>query len=155
MASIQSIVYKPKGLPDAEDAYTRVPLHRARLIVGRGIEGDAKGVPRRQLNIMSAATLAALAADGYNVEPGALGEQIVIDGLQVEALASGTVLQVGEAARIEIVKPREGCSRFQHIQGQTDFDGRLGVIARVVAEGEIAVGSPVMVLHTDPTQASS
>ena len=44
MAELVSIVYKPQGAAPTEGSYTRLPLQEARLVVGQGIEGDAKGV---------------------------------------------------------------------------------------------------------------
>lgn len=147
MTQITSIVYKPKGSQDPQDSYVRVPLQTAKLIVDGGIEGDAKGVPNRQLNIMSTETIAGLEADGYKVNPGQLGEQIIVDGLKVEDLPSGTVLQFGDEAQIEVIKLRTGCNRFEHIQQPTTpFSGRLGIIAKVLTPGEIKVGSEVKVI---------
>lgn len=148
MPQIQSIVYKPKNARRSPDAYVRVPLDKANLVVGKGIEGDQKGVPNRQLNIMSAEMLASLAGEGYKTAPGELGEQIIVNGLQVETLEKGAILEIGDGgAQVEIVKLREGCDRFAGIQNKTDFSGRLGVLARVLTPGEIAVGSEIRVLE--------
>lgn len=150
---LKSIVYKPKQQRSQKDHYLRVPLHVARLITGHGIEGDAKGGhPKRQLNVLSAETLTELAAEGYQIAPGQLGEQLVISGIRVETLPSGTILQIGESARIEILKLREGCDRFEVIQHKTSYDGRLGMMARVVMDGTIAIGDPVVIVR-EPIQA--
>lgn len=147
MSHIQSIVYKPKGSRNRKDAYTRVPLDAATLVAGYGIEGDRKGgSPKRQLNLMSASTVAALAAEGYQTAPGQLGEQIVIAGVELETLPAGTVLHIGDAARVELIKSRTGCERFEHIQeGRRSHSGRLGVLARVTVSGAIKVGDAVRV----------
>lgn len=148
MPQIQSIVYKPKKAPHSPDAYVRIPVDKVNLVVGKGIEGDQKGVPNRQLNIMNADTLASLAGEGYKTAPGELGEQIVVSGLQIETLEKGTILEIGDGgAQIEIIKLREGCDRFAGIQNKTDFSGRLGVLARVLTTGEIAVGSEIRVVE--------
>lgn len=148
MPQIQSIVYKPKNAPRSPDAYARVPLDKANLVVNKGIQGDSKGVPNRQLNLMSADTLAALADEGYKTAPGDMGEQIVVDGMLIETLEKGTILEIGDGgARVEIIKLREGCDRFAGIQQKTDFSGRLGVLAKVLTAGEIAVGSEIRVVE--------
>jgi MOSC domain-containing protein YiiM len=60
----------------------------------------------------------------------------------------GTILEIGDdGAQIEIVKLREGCDRFAGIQSKTDFSRRLGVLARVLTAGEIAVGSEIRVVE--------
>ncbi|MCU0497561.1 MAG: MOSC domain-containing protein [Anaerolineae bacterium] len=144
---LKSIVYKPKGQKNQKDHYLRVPLQVARLMTGHGIEGDAKGGhPKRQLNILSAETITALAAEGYQIAPGQLGEQLVISGITVENLAKGTILQIGESAQIEILALREGCDRFESIQHQTTHEGRLGMMARVITDGTIAIGDPVVIM---------
>lgn len=148
MAQIESIVYKPAQAGSARLA--REPLQRATLVAGYGIEGDRKGGhPKRQLNILSFETVQALAAAGYDVTPGALGEQIVVRGLDVDALAAGTRFLLGETALVEVVEAREPCRRFARAQGRpsADADGRLGVIARVVQGGDIRIGDAVTLAY--------
>ena len=95
MISVTSIVYKPKSAgSDPEDHYLRIPLDSARLVAGRGIEGDRKGGhPNRNLNIMSFEILEALREEGFSTLPGQMGEQIVIQGIDVGELAEGEQLQ--------------------------------------------------------------
>ncbi len=149
MSSITSIVYKPKGSPKTQDHYVRVPVETAALIAGYGIEGDKKGGHRkRQLNIMSLEMVEQLRDEGYKTAPGELGEQIVIAGLDVAALAKGERLQIGESACVEIVGVREPCERFARIQGKSaaSAEGRVGVLAKVITSGTIQVGDEVKVL---------
>lgn len=145
MAVLVSIVYKPQDGPPPVNAYVRVPLMEARLVVGYGIEGDVKGGGKRQLNILSAETLEALAGDGFLTAPGQMGEQLVVSGVIVDALPSGALLQIGETACVEIVKPRVGCERFEKYQGKPleVAAGRMGVLARVLRGGVIRVGDAV------------
>ena len=83
MAELVSITYTPRDVERRPaDRYARVPLGRATLVEGKGIAGDLKGGGRtRQLNVMRAETLAELAAEGRKTEPGEMGEQLVIAGL--------------------------------------------------------------------------
>jgi len=147
MIRVASIVYKPEGsLPDLENRYLRTPLESASLIVGRGIDGDRKGGnPKRNLNIMSYQTLQALQEEGYSTSPGQMGEQIVIQGLDVGKLASGDRLNIGDEAIVEVISHRTGCQRFEQIQGKTaqQAAGRMGVMAKVVTSGMIHVGDLV------------
>ena len=150
MAHVKSIVYTPRNVEvrKPQDRYARVALERAQLVEFQGIEGDAKGgTGNRQLNIMRAETLAELAAEGFQAAPGQMGEQIVIEGLEPQALGEGARLKVGEAI-IEIGIPRTGCARFEMIQGRPkqSVQGRLGVMARVLSGGAVVVGDAVEVL---------
>lgn len=147
MPSIVSIVYKPEGIESKPtDRFARVPLDRAELVAGKGIAGDRKGNgDDRHLNVMARETLDRLAEEGLKTGPGEMGEQIVVAGLDLAALPNGSRIKLGEAAVIEIVKPRTGCSRFQAIQGTAPkaVSGRLGAMCRVIAGGLIRVGDPV------------
>ena len=152
MICVTSIVYKPEGTAsDPENHYLRIPLNSANLVIGQGIEGDRKGGnPKRNLNIMSFEILEALGKEGFSTQPGQMGEQIVIRGLDVGTLAEGDQLQIGGHACVEVVSHRTGCERFEHIQGKSPQEaaGRMGVMAKVVESGMIAVGDPVKLLQT-------
>ncbi|HEY3968810.1 MAG TPA: MOSC domain-containing protein [Planctomycetaceae bacterium] len=147
MPIIISITYSPPvEVPRPKDQYHRVSVSQANLLAGHGIEGDRKGKwANRQLNVMSAETLKVLHDEGFQTAPGELGEQIVIDGIDVDALPVGSQIQLGSAAIIEVTMPRTGCDRFEHIQGKFKglVRGRLGAMARVIAGGPIAIGDPV------------
>lgn len=150
MISISSIVYKPKDEePDSENHYTRIPINSANLVAGYGIEDDRKGGnPKRNLNIMSFETLEALQKEGFSTQPGQMGEQLVVRGLDIGTLAEGDRLQIGEQACIEVINQRTGCERFEHIQGKSRqlAAGRMGVMAKVVTGGKIAVGDTVKLI---------
>jgi MOSC domain-containing protein YiiM len=151
MAHVVSIVYRPKGTGRPQDRYSRVPAERVKLVEFRGIQGDMKAsATTRQLNVMCAETLSELGAEGFRVAPGEMGEQIVVAGVAPEALVPGARLKLGGAV-IEVVEPRTGCARFEMIQGKPRglVRGRLGVIARVVGGGDLAVGDAVEVLAAE------
>jgi MOSC domain-containing protein YiiM len=153
MVKIVSIVHTPAGIdPRPPDHYARVPLEVATLEAGRGIVTDRKGSrTERQLNVMAAETLAQLGVEGYRAAPSQMGEQIVVAGLDVNRLAAGTQLRLGDAAVIEVQKPRTGCDRLRQIQGCTPAQvaGRLGVMARVLIGGTIRVGDGVTQTEQD------
>jgi MOSC domain-containing protein YiiM len=159
MAKITSIAYSPRSaVPHPPDAYQRLAQQAALLVEGHGIQGDRKGSsPKRQLNVMLAEELEQLALEGCQTAPGQMGEQLVLRGLNPQDLAPGTVLQLGATARIEVLKLRTGCDRFEHIQKRTPADvaGRLGVMARVVTGGPIAIGDTVAVLAHDSASAAA
>jgi hypothetical protein len=152
MAHIASIAFSPPTENTRPaDHYHRVPAATAMLIADHGIETDRKGKGGdRQINIMSAGTLARLRAEGFKTGPEEMGEQIVLDGIDVDTLPAKTCVRLGTAAVVEVVLPRTGCDRFERIQGKHKklARGRLGVIARVVSSGPIAVGDPVVVEPT-------
>lgn len=151
MPSIHSIVYKPASAArqKSDDAYIRVPADQVTLVKDHGIEGDLKGSnPKRQLNVMNYEVLQDLGDEGFTVEPGKMGEQIIISGLDLVDLPVGSRVQIGADAQIEVFELRNGCERFEHIQGKSPAlaQRRLGVIAGVVQGGVIRVGDSVEVL---------
>jgi TatD DNase family protein len=149
MSKIYSIVYQPedKKYDDRMVDFIREPLQKATLIADHGIKGDAKAGRNRsrQLNILSLEWLENLSTKGYRTEPGEFGEQIIIQDLEVEHLIPGDRLQIGESATIEITKARTGCERLEAAQGLSndEFGGIVGMMAKVVASGEIFIGSTV------------
>ena len=149
MGELISIVYKPQGAAPQEGNYTRLPLQEAHLVVGQGIEGDVKGTgATRQLNVMAIGSVEDLAGEGFRANPGSLGEQLILAGVEIDSLPAGARLRIGENACIEVTEPRTGCGKFERYQGKRKEEarGRLGQMARVVIEGTIRVGDLVQVL---------
>lgn len=151
MAEIYSIMIKPslKSKDNQAPSFSRIGVEEAMLEVGHGIKGDAKGSrhPDRQLNILSFSWIEGLQKLGYKTTPGSFGEQLIITGLDVEGLASGERLYLGEIAVIEIVKPRTGCERLEAAQDGlpvSGFGGEVGMLARVILGGVIRIGDPVI-----------
>jgi MOSC domain-containing protein YiiM len=150
--AIVSICYQP-GVSELEDKkFNRVPVDTIELIEGYGIQGDRKAGrnPKRQINIMSLDTVQILKGLGFKTTPGELGEQLVIDGLDVMDLPIGTQLQLGDSAIIELTMVRTGCEWLEMIHGQskTDTIKRLGMLAKVVQSGTITVNDAVKVLNS-------
>ena len=151
MGKIVSIVYTPDGKDYVrpEDRYARTPIETANLVAGRGIDGDRKGAKYkdRQINLMANEIVKQLAAEGFKAGPGELGEQIVIEGVDVGSLKPGNRVRLGKTAILEVDKARTGCDRFEHIQGQkkSRVQGRLGQMMRVIADGSIRVGDRAVI----------
>jgi MOSC domain-containing protein YiiM len=148
---IAHLLYQPAPSEDKEPyGYVRIPRDTVTLIAGHGIEGDRKAGknPKRNLNIMASETVKALAAEGFKTQPGEMGEQIQLSGIDVNALKRGDRLQIGSAI-VEITMPRTGCAWFEKIQTHSPktVQGRLGQMASVIEGGEIRVGDPVRVLE--------
>lgn len=147
-ATIASIVYTPLSVKmTSKDKYDRIAAGRVELIAGHGIDGDKKAGknPERQLNIMSREVMDQLESEGFYTAPGQMGEQIVISGLDVNALQAGDLIHLGGGAIARVSKPRTGCEKFRTVQAHDPKEaaGRLGVMATVVASGSISVGDPV------------
>lgn len=141
---LASIVYSPQP-----GSFNRHPLPEAMLLAGYGIDGDRKGGhPNRNLNVMDQEMLATLAAEGYPTDPGVLGENLIVSGVQISSLAEGTRVRVGLEAVIEVVRLREPCYKLTALDARMPASvvERVGVMARVVENGVIRVGDSVGVL---------
>jgi len=140
------------------------------LIAGRGVADDAhmgekvkhrSRVARdpdapnlRQVHLIHAELHEELAASGFAIAPGQMGENITTRGLDLLALPTGTRLHLGHAAIIEITGLRNPCHQLDGIapglmaatlaRGE---DGRVirkaGAMAIVVAGGEVKPGAGI------------
>lgn len=154
-ATISSIVYTPKSFgKKSTDKYDRVVSERVEVVAKHGIRGDRKagGNPDRHLNIMTRETLDQMAREGFKTAPGEMGEQIVVSGLDMNALNPGDRVQLGETAVVQIVQPRTGCAKFRTVQGHEPAEAanRLGMMATVISGGSIGVGDLVRVVVSEP-----
>lgn len=158
MGTIYSIVYQPQdeGYGHDREDYLRLPLQRADLVAGHGIDGDRKAGrhPERQLNILSYEWLQALEPQGYRTAPGQFGEQLIVQELPLMELEPGDRLQLGDQAVVEITKPRTGCDRLERAQRGKPIVGHLdalGMLAKVVRSGAIQAGDQVKLLPLEST----
>jgi alkylated DNA nucleotide flippase Atl1 len=120
------------------------PCDRFWLRRGLGIDGDARaraGSPRQVL-LASAPVLME-----YGLRPGDLRENILLDGV-VEALVSGQVLQLGEAAQVRIMGDCEPCAYLNTLQPglAKRINGWRGMLAMVIRDGAVRVGDRAVVL---------
>lgn len=121
---------------------------RAELRPDWGLVGDAHaGHWHRQVSLLSADKIAAFNARGADVQPGAFGENLVVEGLDFRALPVGTLLRCGTAL-LEMTQIGKECHNDCVIKQQTGecIMPREGVFARVIAGGKIRVGDEVTLL---------
>ena len=113
-----------------------------------GIRGDAHaGHWHRQVSLLSAEEVAAFNEKGAGVQPGAFGENLVVEGIGLRRLPVGTLLGCGDAV-LEITQIGKEChSHCAIYQKMGDcIMPREGVFARVITGGQIAVGDEIHVL---------
>ncbi|MGB2875678.1 MAG: MOSC domain-containing protein [Gaiellaceae bacterium] len=116
---------------------------RLKAIVGQGLEGCAHAnPPRREVLFASREHL-----DSVGVEPGAIRENLTVEGVDVQQWPVGQRVRVGEAL-FEITMVCDPCHRMDELrQGlRTELEGKRGMLARVVESGEIAVGDEIQLL---------
>jgi MOSC domain-containing protein YiiM len=143
-----------------------------RLIAGLGVDGDAHAgvtvkhrsrVKRdpsqpnlRQVHLVHAELHEELAAAGFTVRPGDIGENVTTRGLNLLGLPTGTRLRLGPDAVVEVTGLRNPCTQLDAFQdglmaavlGRAP-DGsvirKAGVMAVVLTDGEVRPGDAVVV----------
>ena len=116
---------------------------RIRAIAGKGFEGCAHGnPPKREVLFVSREHL-----DSVGVEPGAVRENMTVEGDDVEQWPIGQQVRVGEAL-FEITMVCDPCRRMDELRPglRAELQNKRGMLARVVESGEVAVGDPVELL---------
>ena len=132
------------------------PVPRARVLRS-GLEGDAHrhadlhGGPDRALCLFSVEQIEALQAEGHPVEPGSLGENLTIAGLDWERVEPAAFFRLGEEVVVRITRFTNPCIsiRASFLDGayarvsHQRHPGWSRVYACVLVPGEIAAGDPV------------
>ena len=115
-----------------------------RLLAGQGVDGDAhrgetvqhrSRVARdpsqpnlRQVQLVHAELLGELAADGFAVSPGQMGENVTTRGVDLLGLPTGARLRLGAAALVEVTGLRNPCLQLDGL--------KAGLMARLVGRDE-------------------
>jgi MOSC domain-containing protein YiiM len=105
--------------------FSKAGAFSIRILEGLGVEGDAHaGVevkhrfqarfnPRapnlRQVHLIQAELFDDLHGEGFDIAPGAIGENITTRGVDLLALPRGTRLRLGAAAEVELTGLRNPC----------------------------------------------
>jgi MOSC domain-containing protein YiiM len=102
-----------------------------------------------------------LRAQGFDVTPGVMGENVTTRGVELLALPTGSRLRLGAEAVVEVTGVRNPCVQLDHFQQglmaavlDRDDVGNLirkaGVMAIVVTSGEVRPGDPIAVELPSP-----
>jgi MOSC domain-containing protein YiiM len=152
-------------------AFSKQPQDAIQLIAGVGVQGDAHAGPTvqhrsrvaadsgqpnlRQVHLMHAELHDELSSAGFDVSPGALGENITTRGVPLLSLPVGTILAIGQAV-VAVTGLRNPCRQLNdYLPGlmaavaYVDEDGHLvrkaGIMGVVVAGGRVAADMPIRV----------
>jgi MOSC domain-containing protein YiiM len=116
---------------------------RVRAIAGQGLEGCAHAnPPKREVLFASLRHL-----DGVGVAPGAIRENLTVEGADVQEWPVGQRVVVG-GAEFEITMVCDPCHRMDELRPglRAELEGKRGMLARVIESGEVAVGDEVRLL---------
>jgi MOSC domain-containing protein YiiM len=110
-------------------------------VLASGLAGDfhAQAARRRQVLLISRSLLSE-----FDLRPGTLHENIVIEGLNVMNLSSGQALKIGTAT-FQVTVPCEPCVQVDRIRPglKAALKDRRGMFAQVASPGCIRIGDSV------------
>ena len=135
MATVVGVFTSPARKSGHSDAHDR-----RRAIAGQGLEGCAHAnPPRREVLFVSKEHL-----DSVKVQPGAVRENITVEGDDVQRWPIGQRVRAG-GAEFEITMVCDPCHRMDELRDglRTELDGKRGMLARVVESGDVAVGDEI------------
>jgi MOSC domain-containing protein YiiM len=95
-----------------------------------------------------------LQAEGHPLVPGALGENITLEGLNWSAVQPGTRLRLGDEVLLEVTRYTTPCFNIRPAFRDGDYalvsqkrhPGRSRVYSRVVTTGTVRRGDPARLL---------
>ena len=136
---------------------TAVP--RAR-VTALGLDGDAHrdgehhGGPERAVCLYAMEAIARLRDEGHDIVPGAIGENVTVEGLDWAAVVPGYHVLLGETVLLQITRYTSPCAninrsfkeRYFARVSQKRHPSWSRVYARVLREGSINHGDPVRLL---------
>lgn len=124
------------------------PVDSVMLLEGWGMEGDAHGGRwHRQVSLLSLEKIEDFRAKGAEVDFGAFGENLVVEGFDLRNILVGTKFRVGKAL-LELTQIGKEChSHCAIYQSMGDcIMPREGVFAKVLQGGLINTGDEIEIL---------
>ncbi len=126
----------------------KLPQAEAWLTVD-GFVGDGRNHakhlrPVRAVSLLDMEVIEQLRQEGFDVGPGAIGENLTVTGLRVQRLSPGTLLRLGDVW-LRLEEPRKPCYVLDSIDPRLKdvIVGRCGYMASVVRGGLLLPGSSV------------
>jgi hypothetical protein len=156
----------------AGHSFSKQAADAIRVVAGIGIEGDAHAgstvkhrsrvkidpmLPNlRQVHLIHAELFVELAAQGFDVAPGDLGENITTSGVDLLGLPTGALVRIGSTALLAVTGLRNPCTQIEAFRSgllaavaHKQPDGRIvrksGVMAVVLQDGTIRPGDAIAV----------
>lgn len=153
---IVQISVSPGGVP-------KLPVPSAR-VTEMGLEGDLHrnmedhGGPERALCIFAMEQIRVLQAEGHDLSPGAIGENLTVEGVDWERVTPGSRLELGAGVLIEVTRYTSPCFNIKKNFADGDISrvsqkrnpGSSRVYARVLREGTIRQGDTVRLVSLTP-----
>jgi MOSC domain-containing protein YiiM len=125
-------------------------LQEARALEDVGLEGCAHARPqgKRQVLLMDRETL-----DVFQLAPGIVRENLTTEGLDVNGLAFGQRLQIGEV-ELQVSAVCDPCEQIEALRPglQAAMQGRRGMLCKVARGGLLRRGDEIVVMQQTAAQ---
>lgn len=132
----------------------KLPQPAVRFAANHGIEGDAHAGPwHRQVSVLAAEDIEEMRQRALpGLKDGDFAENLVLSGVDLGALGLGSRLRLGEEAELQVTQLGKQCHQRCAIYTQTGdcIMPRLGLFARVLKAGSVAVGDNAEVIECVP-----
>ena len=131
---------------------TEVP--EIRLVPDWGIENDAPaGKWHRQVSLLALEKIEAFREKGADVDFGAFGENIIVEGFDLRSLPVGTRFRIGDAL-LELTQIGKECHSHCAIYHQVGdcIMPREGVFTVVLEGGVVKAGDEIELIEADPAR---
>lgn len=156
----------------ATHTFSKYPQGALTLVEGQGVVGDAHcGVTvkhrsrvaqdptqpnLRQVHLIHGELFDELAAKGFGVQPGQMGENVTTRGIDLLALPRDTELRIGASVVLRVTGLRNPCPQIENFEPgllkavvDRDADGHVvrkaGVMSVVLAGGTVQPGDAISV----------
>ena len=158
----------------SEHNFSKIVQPEIELVRGLGVDGDAhsgKTVQHRsrvavnpnqpnlrQVHLIHEELFIELKEYGFDIRPGEIGENITTRGIDLLSLPVGTILRLGEKARVEITGLRNPCAQLDAFRNglksavlEKKSDGSVirksGIMGIVLEGGKVKPGDPIQVVY--------
>lgn len=144
--TVVSVNISPGGIPKRPIEVGQVTIDG---LVGDAHDHDKHTTPLQAVCILDLEDIDDLHGEGFDVYPGATGENLTVRGLQADELNIGDRLRFSGGLEIEITKMRNPCFVLDAIDPElkTTIKGRCGCYGKVRKTAEIRAGETIDVLQ--------
>ncbi|UCE61313.1 MAG: hypothetical protein JSU63_06110 [Phycisphaerales bacterium] len=116
-------------------------------LLGDGQEHEVHHRTDRAVSLQDLELLEELKGEGYPVGPGSFGENVTVQGVNVQRLAPGDRLHLDGGPVLELTVLRTTCSILGQVHPEIPkiADGKCGVLAKVLRTGRVFPGQGIVV----------
>lgn len=146
-----SVNTSPGGIP-------KLPRERLQVSTS-GLEGDGHDheshrTPLQAVCMIDVEILRSMEAEGFELEPGALGENLTLEGARIQNCALGDRVRFSSGLELEITKVRTPCYVLDSISPELKriLWNRSGMYGKVLVEGTIEAGDTLSIEPTGTGQ---